>query len=154
MTNLTISNKNSISGSKILIVDDNVDNLRLLGNILDNANYLIEFAKDGEKGLIMAEKTLPDLILLDIMMPIMDGYEVCEKLKSNKKTEKIPIIFLSAKTDTESIVKGFRKGGSDFLSKPFNKEELLARVNIHLNYRKSLETIRNQKSENIALNQS
>ena len=143
MTNNKRNNSSLLQGSKILIVDDNIYNLKLVGRILDNQNYRIEFAKDGENGIRLAKRNLPDIILLDIMMPGMDGYEVCKKLKSDPATEDIPIIFLSAKNDNESKIKGFECGGSDYIPKPFCGEELLARVSIHLKYKMSLSEFKN-----------
>jgi len=117
---------------KILIVDDTPKNLQVLGNLLQNNEYEVEFATNGKAALNWIEEDNFDLILLDIMMPEMDGYEVCEKLKSNNNTKNIPIIFLTAKIDTESIVKGFKLGAADYVTKPFNKEELLARISTQL----------------------
>ncbi len=112
----------------ILIVDDEPKNLQLLGNILKENSYEVEFALDGEKALDWIKNKPFDLVLLDIMMPVMDGYEVCRKIKANMATQHIPVIFITAKTQTEDIVKGFEVGGSDYISKPFKTPELLARV--------------------------
>ncbi len=123
--------------SKILLVDDIQDNLDLLEDLLDDEfnygdyPYKVEFLKasDGQEALdIIAVHCDIDLILLDIMMPIMDGFEVCEELKSDTVTQNIPIIFLSAKCDSSDIVQGFELGASDYVTKPFQEEELLARV--------------------------
>jgi len=116
----------------ILIVDDVARNIQILGNILSANDYQIAYAQSGKQALSIAKMQEFDLILLDIMMPEMDGYEVCEKLKSSKKTSEIPIIFLTAKADMDSIVKGFETGGQDYITKPFNSAELLARVNTHI----------------------
>ena len=116
----------------ILIVDDNSENRKVLGNLLIKNGYEVGSANDGYKALKFIENIKPDLILLDIMMPGMDGFEVCEKLKADMETSYIPIIFLTAKTNSEDIVKGFKVGGVDYVSKPFNSEELLARVNTHI----------------------
>lgn len=132
---------------KILIVDDNSSNLKILGSILDKENYNVAVAKDGESALKIAEKTQPDLILLDIMMPEIDGFEVCEKLKNNELTKNIPVIFLTAKTETEDIIEGFKKGGVDYIVKPFKKDELLVRINTHLELRRSKEIIRTKNRE-------
>ncbi len=120
------------SAYKILIVDDIPKNIQILGNILSRENYQIAYAQLGEEALTILEKQLFDLILLDIMMPGMDGYEVCKKLKQQEKTKDIPIIFLTAKADMESIVKGFESGGADYVTKPFSADELLARVKTHI----------------------
>ncbi len=116
----------------ILIVDDNPENRKVLGNILINNGYEVGASPDGFKALEFLKKMEPDLILLDIMMPEIDGYEVCEKIKADANTKHIPIIFLTAKTTTEDIVKGFNVGGVDYILKPFNSEELLARINTHI----------------------
>ncbi len=119
-------------GKLILIVDDNPENRKVLGSLLTKNGYEVGSASDGFKALKFIENIMPDLILLDVMMPGMDGFEVCKKLKSNITTKHIPIIFLTAKTNTADIVKGFKLGGVDYVSKPFNSEELLARVNTHI----------------------
>ncbi len=119
----------------ILIVDDNPENRQVLGSLLLEVGYEVGAAPDGYKALEFIENEEPDLILLDVMMPGMDGFEVCEKLKSNMLTKHIPVIFLTAKTSTEDIVRGFNVGGVDYISKPFNSEELLARVKTHLELR-------------------
>ena len=116
----------------ILIVDDNPDNITLLGSLLTKSGYEVGAVPDGQRALKFIKNKLPDLILLDIMMPDLDGFEVCEKLKSDFLTQHIPVIFLTAKTGTEDIVKGFKLGGADYVTKPFNTEELLARINTHI----------------------
>lgn len=113
---------------RVLIVDDNPTNIQVVGNILTENNFEIAFAQSGEKAIEQALHTDYDLILLDVMMPEFDGFEVCEELKKNPLTQNIPIIYLTAKSDIDSIVKGLRNGGIDYISKPFIKEELLARV--------------------------
>jgi len=116
------------SSTSVLIVDDNMNNLQVLGSILHENNFNVIVAKDGESALINAEHKSPDIILLDIMMPDLDGYEVCRRLREKENTRNTPIIFLSAKQETDSIVKGFNVGGNDYLTKPFIKDELLARI--------------------------
>jgi len=113
---------------KILIVDDVARNIQILGNILSNNGYQIAYAQNGRQALKITNTQNFDLILLDIMMPEMDGYEVCKHLKNSNITASIPIIFLTAKADMESIVKGFETGGQDYITKPFNSAELIARV--------------------------
>ncbi len=116
----------------ILIVDDVPKNLQVLGTILYQQGCEIAMADSGASALETLEEINPAMILLDVMMPEMDGYEVCEKIKANPKTKDIPVIFLTAKTETEDIVKGFRMGAVDYLTKPFNSEELIARVRTQL----------------------
>jgi len=117
----------------ILIVDDSAINLQILADIISVENYRIAMAKDGGSALNFINGEKPDLILLDIMMPVMDGFEVCRKLKSNPATKNIPIIFISALTDTSNKIKGFDLGGVDYIIKPFQNKEVLARVSAHLN---------------------
>ncbi|MCB1193901.1 MAG: hybrid sensor histidine kinase/response regulator [Leptospiraceae bacterium] len=116
----------------ILIVDDNFENLQVLGSSLQTVGYTLTLAPSGTIALDFLKKKKPDLILLDIMMPEIDGYEVCKIIKSNDETKDIPIIFLTAKTDVDNIVKGFEYGAVDYITKPFNKKELLIRVSTHL----------------------
>ena len=112
----------------ILIVDDIADNLRVLSNTLSEQGYKIRCAKNGATALKAAIKIIPDVILLDIKMPDLDGYEVCQKLKANPKTKDIPVIFLSALDDVLDKVKAFEVGGVDYITKPFQVEEVLMRV--------------------------
>ncbi len=114
--------------SKILVVDDVPENLRLLSTTLTNQGYKVRRAKNGSMALMGARNDLPDLILLDINMPDLTGYQVCEQLKADPTTRSIPIIFLSAQDDIEDKVKAFNLGGADFIGKPFQVEEVLARV--------------------------
>ncbi len=116
----------------ILIVDDVPKNLQVLGNILNSKGYHFTPATNGKQALKIIEKRHPDLILLDIMMPEMDGYEVCEILKNSPITKDIPVIFLTARTETEDIIRGFELGGVDYITKPFSSTELLARIRTHL----------------------
>jgi DNA-binding NtrC family response regulator len=119
--------------SKVLIVDDVSANLKLLRDALEPEGYRILGASNGEDALRIATRALPDIILLDILMPPgIDGYEVCRRLKQNKETAQIPVIFITVKEDMESLIEGFRAGGVDYITKPFYKEELLARVETHL----------------------
>lgn len=114
---------------KILIVDDNNENRRVLATVLSkNNDYDITLANDGPSALESTRQENPDLILLDIMMPGMDGFEVAEKLKADKTSTNIPILFITANTDFNSITRAFKTGGIDYITKPFNHEELLARV--------------------------
>ncbi|HEB29817.1 MAG TPA: EAL domain-containing protein [Spirochaetes bacterium] len=125
--------KNRTDKSKILIVDDNKENRKLIATIIKrNTDHEILLASSGKAVLTFIEDYDPDLILLDIKMPDMDGFEVAEALKSNPVTKEIPILFITALRDTEYKIKAFNMGGIDFISKPFNIDELLARVNTHL----------------------
>jgi len=120
------------STPSILIVDDNPTNLELLSLLLAEEGYRVRVATNGMRALESAHASLPDLILLDVMMPDIDGYAVCEQLKADEKTEDIPIIFISALDDAFDKVKAFAAGGIDYIAKPFQPEEVLARVRVHL----------------------
>ncbi|WP_372759927.1 response regulator, partial [Litorivivens sp.] len=117
---------------QVLLVDDNPTNLQVLYKTLEGASYTLLAARDGEQALSIAKLALPSLILLDIMMPGIDGFEVCRRLKADAQTRGIPVIFLSALTDTEAIVKGFALGAVDYISKPFQGDEVRARVRTQL----------------------
>jgi two-component system sensor histidine kinase/response regulator len=133
-----------LSRYSILIVDDNPHNLQVLGKLLRENDYSIEFATNGEAALVWLKKTTFDLILLDINMPGLSGFEVCSKIRSDSSLEKIPVIFLSAETDRESILKGFDLGAQDYITKPFDSRELLSRVKTHLTLKDSLEKLGKQ----------
>jgi|GEM_PF-3170787 CheY-like chemotaxis protein len=122
---------------KILAVDDNPINLKLLSRALINTNYEIYTASSGEEALKVAREVVPDLILLDVMMPGMDGYQVCKKLQEDPHTAFIPVIFLSAKNEPVDKAKGLALGAVDYLTKPFNPLEINARVRTHLSARQS-----------------
>lgn len=119
----------------IMVVDDTPANLRLLSQMLKQRGYNVHAVSSGEQALIAAEMASPDLILLDIMMPGMDGYSVCERLKAKPQTAKVPVIFISALNEPLDKVKAFAVGGVDYLTKPFQLEEVLARVSVHLTLR-------------------
>lgn len=129
-TTLTSDNtpNRMLSDSKILVIDDSPDNLRVLSSALAKDNYDVRCAKSGSMAFKAMETTLPDLILLDIRMPNMDGYEVCQRLKANPATREIPVIFISALDEAFDKVKAFKCGGVDFITKPFQVEEVLIRV--------------------------
>lgn len=112
----------------VLMVDDNPANIKLLADMLTSRGYNVEQATNGTEALTLAHDKLPDIILLDIFMPGMDGYTVCRKLKADPKTQDIPVIFISALTDVDDIVRGFDVGGSDYITKPFRFKEVLARI--------------------------
>lgn len=116
----------------ILVVDDNLDNIKLAASLLQNENYDILIAYDGEDALKQFDPDMIDLILLDVMMPGLDGFEVCRRIKKMPEANNIPIIFLTARNDIDSIIKGFQLGAVDFITKPFNGAELMARVRTHL----------------------
>jgi len=133
--------ENELKNARILIVDDMATNLQVLGTILKEHGFHTNIARNGKEAIMRAQKVCPDLILLDVMMPEMDGFEACKQLKNIEKTKHIPIIFLTAKTETESVIKGFDLGAADYVLKPFNSSELLARVQTHLDLKKSRDII-------------
>ncbi len=112
----------------LLVVDDNSANLRLLADMLSSRGYAVTTALDGPTALALVGEIHPDVILLDIAMPSMNGYEVCRRLKASESTRSIPVVFISALTETDDIVKGFDVGGADYITKPFKFREVLARV--------------------------
>ncbi|MCH8494188.1 MAG: response regulator [Balneolales bacterium] len=137
----TQKDKKATSKGSILVVDDTQQNVQVLSQMLRNENYTVFAAFDGADALRLLEKRIPDLILLDVMMPGMNGFEVCEKIKSNPDTSFIPVIFLSALSDTESKIHAFDAGGVDYITKPFQHREVMARVELHL----SIQRLQNEK---------
>jgi two-component system, sensor histidine kinase and response regulator len=130
-----------LNGPVILLVDDNPQNLQVLGNLLLEEKYEIEFAVNGEATLDWLKNRRFDLILLDINMPGLNGFEVCKIIRSDKEMREIPIIFLSAESERESILKGFEVGAQDFVIKPFDSRELLARVKTQLDLKSKTEKL-------------
>lgn len=126
----------------ILVVDDVSNNLQVLGSILDEVGYSTTFATSGQQALDRIGTAKPDLILLDMMMPQMDGLEVCDRLKSNPETREIPIVFLTASQEAEHLLEAFEKGAVDYVTKPFNTGELLARVRNHLELKHTRDQLR------------
>ncbi len=129
--------------AEILVVDDTPASLRLLSEVLTQRGYRVRPATDGALALTSVAAKTPDLILLDINMPGMDGYEVCRRLKADEKGSRIPVIFISGFGDTHQKVAGFEAGGIDYITKPFEAEEVLARVGTHLRLRQAEESLRN-----------
>lgn len=119
---------------KILVVEDNTVNLKLLSQMLEKSGFEILTAQNGEQACKIAETENPDIILLDVMMPVMDGFSVCEWLKNNKDTADIPVVFLTAKIDPVDKVRGLSLGAMDYITKPFDAVEVVARVNTHLKF--------------------
>ncbi|MGD0581693.1 MAG: response regulator [Bacteroidales bacterium] len=131
----------SSNGPVILLVDDNPQNLQVLANLLQAEKYEIEFAVNGEAALDWLKNKQFDLVLLDINMPGMNGFEVCRRIRSDKEMKDVPIIFLSAESERESILKGFEVGAQDFVIKPFDSRELLARVRTQLDLKSKTEKL-------------
>ncbi|MEM7345739.1 MAG: hybrid sensor histidine kinase/response regulator [Chloroflexota bacterium] len=131
----------------ILIVDDNPTNLDVLFTYLDAAGFNVLVAEDGESAIEQVQYTTPDIILLDVMMPGIDGFETCHRLKNNPETTDIPIIFMTALSDVSDKVKGFTEGAVDYVTKPFQHAEVLARVNTHLTIRKLQKSLEQRTQE-------
>ena len=131
----------------ILIIDDVDDNLEMLGDILTLNGHNVHTARSGEAALKRVQEIRPDLILLDILMPGMDGFEVCTRLKADKGTRDIPVIFVSSMTDINSKVMGFKVGGVDFINKPFQRAEVLVRVETHITLLRLREHLELQNTE-------
>ncbi len=136
----------------IMIVDDNVQNQQYLAEICSRNSYDFIMAKDGMQVFTLMDLEKPDLLLLDIMMPGMDGYEVCRRLKSDVETRDIPVVFITAKSDTDEIVEGFKTGGVDFVTKPFNSTILEARMKTHLELKLSRDDLKDNISQLEVLN--
>ncbi len=132
----------SIKPYKILIVDDDLTVVKMVEKILFNKYYILLNAKDGTEAYEKAKEWLPDIILMDILMPGMDGYRTCEKLRENHKTQNIPVIFLTSYDKPDEVVKGFEAGAVDYVTKPFFAGELRARVKTHLELKRSREEIK------------
>jgi CheY-like chemotaxis protein len=135
------------SGQTILIVDDNPTNLEVLSETLTGAGLSVSVAIDGESAIEQVEYHQPELILLDVMMPGIDGFETCQRLKANSVTAEIPVIFMTALSDTDNKVKGLSYGAVDYIAKPFQQEEVLARVRVHLQLRHLARTLKEQNQK-------
>ncbi len=131
----------ALKNTVVLAVDDNTINLSLLRSILEPQGYTAATALSAEEAFNFLEKEKPELILLDVMMPAMDGFETAMKIKQSPGLKDIPIIFLTARNETEDIVKGFDAGGVDYVTKPFNPPELLARIRTHIELKRAREEI-------------
>ena len=135
------------NSSQILVVDDTPTNLEIISETLLDAGYKVSVALNGERALKRVQNHPPDLILLDVRMPGIDGFETCKRLKSNPETAKIPIIFITAFSDTENKVKGFNLGGVDYITKPIQAQEMLARVRTHLQLKSLNQSLEKQVAE-------
>ena len=141
------ANQNKTEAEVILIVDDTPDNLLVLFSYLEEQGFKVLLAEDGESALQIAQSQTPDLILLDVLMPNLDGFETCRRLKAKPSTKEIPVIFLTALSETVNKVQGFKLGGVDYVTKPWEQEEILARIQTHLNLRKMRHTLASQNQE-------
>ncbi|MBE2190461.1 MAG: hybrid sensor histidine kinase/response regulator [Candidatus Kapabacteria bacterium] len=152
MTNTTSPNNNTFV-PKVIVIDDNDQNLEIARTYLNSLKYIVSIASSGRKALSMIESDKPDLIILDIMMPVMDGFEFCSIIKSKKTTKDIPIIFLTALSETRDIVKAFNYGAVDYITKPFTREEFILRVKNHINIITQTRIIKEQNQKLNFLNQ-
>ncbi len=141
-----------IKNSRVLVVDDISQNLQVLGTTLKHNGFNVALANNGMQAIEIARARKPDLILLDIQMPRIDGFEVCRILKESDETKDIPVIFLTALNEKEDIIKGFEVGGVDYITKPFNHQELVARVVNHLELSHTKKIIETQNADLIKLN--
>ncbi|PID58909.1 hypothetical protein CSB45_02605 [candidate division KSB3 bacterium] len=139
--------KSASSHHTVLIVDDSPANLSMLTGSLKEFGYKTPIARNGETAVVRAQLKQPDIILLDIVMPGIDGFETCRRLKMNEATKAIPVIFMTARTGTQDKLKGFEVGGVDYVTKPFQQEEVLARVATHLRIRKLEQSLREQSAK-------
>jgi len=133
--------------ANILIVDDVDDNLEILGSLLEFDGYEVQTARNGEEALARVQTSRPDLILTDVLMPGMSGFELCECLKSRESTKNIPVIFVSSMSDIDSKVRGFKVGGIDYINKPYQHAEIVVRVNTHLTMLRLRQHLENQNTE-------
>jgi CheY-like chemotaxis protein len=145
-------NKVDLQAPRILLVDDQPANLNLLYELLEGEGYRISVAPSGPVALKVVEQAEPDLILLDVMMPGMDGFEVCRRLKQDEKTQDIPVVFITALT--EDVVQGFQAGGVDYITKPFRDEEVLVRVRTHLRINRLQREVDARNAELLEKNQA
>lgn len=136
-----------MSNTKILVIDDNPKNVQLLVEILLKNEYDIMACMSGEEALEVLHDFQPELILLDIMMPELDGFEVCKILKKQEDTKEIPIIFITAKNEIDDIIEGFKLGAVDYITKPFNTEELLVRIQTQIKILKQQDKIQKISQE-------
>jgi two-component system, sensor histidine kinase and response regulator len=143
----------SSSKADILIVDDTPDNLRFLSAILTDRGYQVRSVTRGKTALMGIKAQVPDLILLDVLMPDMDGFEVCKSLKSNPETQDIPVIFISALNEVMDKVQGFNLGAVDYITKPFQVPEVLARIQTQLTLRRLQKQVQDALERECALNQ-
>lgn len=140
--------------AKILIVDDTPTNIKVLFKLLKEAGFKVLVANSGEAALSSLDKVTPDLILLDVQMPGIDGFETCRRLKNNSATQEIPVIFMTAISDVEHKVKGLQLGAVDYITKPFQHQEVLARVKVHLQIRQLQRNLQDKNWELQTLNQT
>lgn len=140
---------------KIVVLDDNTQNLKLISDVLEDAGYDVSLCLTSNQLLdyLHEEKELPDIIILDVMLPDMDGFEVCKRIKKSERTKDIPVIFLSARTETVDIVYGLGIGGVDYITKPFRPIELVARIQTHIEIKNIRDELKEKNIELVKLNE-
>ena len=148
MSRVENKSKTEALNNTILIVDDNPINMKLAVSVLQSYNFNILVSMNGESCLKQARENSPDIILLDVLMPGIDGFETCKRLKANPKTKDIPVIFMTALSDTEDKITGFEMGAVDYVTKPIKIDEVLARVKVHIQLRQLTKTL---KKKNVLL---
>jgi two-component system sensor histidine kinase/response regulator len=136
----------------VLVVDDNPKNVQIIALLLREQKYKIIIAVNGNSAIDLVERARPDLILMDVMMPGMDGFEACQIIKTKSENENIPVIFLTALSEKINIVKGFEVGGVDYITKPFNKEELISRIKTHLELKFARDEMQKMTNHLVELN--
>ncbi len=141
------------SPNKIVVLDDNNQNLKLISDVLEDVGYDVSLCLTSYQLLDYLEEELPDIIILDVMVPDINGFEVCKRIKENERLKDLPIIFLSAKTETVDIVYGLEIGGVDYITKPFRPIELIARIKTHLEIKTIRDELKEKNKELIALNE-
>ena len=134
------------SSDLVLIVDDNPNNIQVLATIMDECGYELGIAQNANEVYQFLEENVPELILLDVEMPDISGYEVCSTIKADTKLKEIPIIFLTVKSETADLVKGFEIGAVDYITKPFNRKELISRVRTHISLKQSKDELAQEES--------
>jgi len=137
-----MNSENKDDTPTVLIVDDNPTNVKVIALTLRQLQFKLVIATNGNSAIEMVEKTRPDLVLLDVMMPGIDGYETCKIIKSKSENQDLPIIFLTALSDKENTVKGFQSGGVDYITKPFDKNELISRVKTHIQLKQTQDKLK------------
>ncbi len=147
-----MTNSNTLENITVLVVDDKPDNLDVLIAHLNQRGFSISVALNGEDALGLTKEFLPDIIILDILMPGIDGFETCRRLKKDKNTKDIPVIFMTALSETVDKIKGFEAGGVDYITKPFQHKEVLARINTHITLRNQQTQLEKQNTDLIKLN--
>jgi PleD family two-component response regulator len=140
----------SVENNFILVVDDTLTNLEIISDALISAGFEVATAMNGTKAFQQIQTRLPDLILLDVMMPVMDGFETCKQLKNHPETKDIPVIFMTAVSDMDSKVEALSLGAVDYITKPFHKAEVLARISTHLQLRSLTKNLENRVIERTA----